>query len=152
MSNPFEHYRLEPARSPEDWAAYHAIRRDTLFARLLPRHPYDKNDPDEFLPGHTSCVLRYRDAVIGVVRIDEIDAQRVGLRMIAVRDDVQRGGHGRAMLALAEEQARAEGRSEVIINAHLTAVGFYLKLGYAAGEWADPAPVPPGTIRVGKVL
>lgn len=145
-------YRLEPARSPEDWAAYHAIRREAIFAALLPGVLYDPDYPDEFLPDHFPYVLKHHGAVVGVMRIDLIDDRRAGFRLIAVRPDVQRGGHGRVLMALAEQRAREMGRSEAIINAHPTALGFYLGLGYVEGDFVDAGPLPPGTIRVGKAL
>jgi GNAT superfamily N-acetyltransferase len=145
-------YRLELAQSPEDWAAYHAIRREAIFAALLPGVLYDPDYPDEFLPDHFPYVLKRHGEVVGVMRIDLIDAQRAGFRLIAVRPDLQRGGHGRVLMALAERRARELGRLEAVINAHHTALGFYLGLGYAEGAWVDAGPPPPGTVRVGKAL
>ena len=45
MSKP--RHVLMPPRSSEDWTAYHAIRRDSIFALHLPDQSYDPNDPDE---------------------------------------------------------------------------------------------------------
>jgi hypothetical protein len=50
MADPRDGYTLRPPQSSDDWIAYHAIRRDAIFAPLLPRHPYDESDPDEFQP------------------------------------------------------------------------------------------------------
>ena len=88
--------------------------------------------------------------VIGTVRIDLIDDTRAGLRLIGIRADLQRQGHGAVLLALAEEAARAFGRMEVSINAHPTSLTFYLANGYREGDWRDKGPVPATLIRVGK--
>ncbi len=151
-SDPRARYSLQPARSPQEWAAYHAIRREAIFARLLPAQSYDESDPDEFKPGNLPHVLRLDGDVIGTVRIDLIDAVQAGLRLIAIRQDRQRQGHGASLLRLAEQAVQGFGRSEIVINAHPTSLTFYLANGYAEGDWRDAGPVHPALIRVGKRL
>jgi GNAT superfamily N-acetyltransferase len=90
--------------------------------------------------------------VVGTVRIDLIDGTQAGLRLIGIRSDLQRRGHGAVLLRLAERAAQDFGRTEVVINAHPTSLRFYLANGYAEGEWRDAGPVPAGLIRVGKRL
>jgi GNAT superfamily N-acetyltransferase len=145
-------YILQPVRSPREWAAYHAIRRDAIFAPLLPGQAYDDHAPDEFERGHLPHVLVCDGEVIGTVRIDLVGDTQAGLRLIAIRRDLQRQGHGRVLLRLAEQAARAFGRTEIVINAHPTSLPFYLANGYREGEWRDAAPVPASLIRVGKRL
>jgi GNAT superfamily N-acetyltransferase len=87
-----------------------------------------------------------------VVRIDLIGKKQAGLRLVAIRRDLQRRGHGRILLRLAEEAAHALGRTEIVINAHPTSLGFYLANGYREGEWSDVRPLPASLIRVGKRL
>ena len=152
MSDPLDRYSLRPPRSAQEWAAYHAIRRDAIFAPLLPGQAYDERDPDELEPGHLAHVLVRDGEVVGTVRIDLIDATQAGLRLIGIRMDLQRQGHGAVLLALAEQAARAFGRTVVVINAHPTSLTFYLANGYAEGAWRDKGPVPPPLIRVGKRL
>jgi len=90
--------------------------------------------------------------VLGTVRIDLIDDAQAGLRLIGIKTDRQRQGHGAALLELAEKAVRALGRTEVVINAHPTSLAFYLAHGYREGEWRDKGPVPATLIRVGKRL
>jgi N-acetylglutamate synthase-like GNAT family acetyltransferase len=97
-------------------------------------------------------VLVHDGEVVGTVRIDLIDETQAGLRLIGIRPDVQRQGHGAVLLALAEEAARAFGRTEVVINAHPTSLTFYLANGYREGAWRDARPPPASLIRVGKRL
>ena len=150
MSIPLSRYSLRPPRSGAEWSAYHAIRRDAIFAPLLPGQRYDETDPDEFKPGNLPHVLIFDGAVIGTVRIDLIDNDQAGLRLIGIRQELQRQGHGRALLQLAEHAAKSFGRTEVVINAHPTSLTFYLANGYAEGHWRDAGPVHPNLIRVGK--
>jgi GNAT superfamily N-acetyltransferase len=151
MADVPERYILRPVRSPREWAAYHAIRRDAIFATLLPGQAYDEHDPDEFAPGHLPHVLVRDGEVVGTVRIDLIGDSRAGLRLIGIRGDLQRQGLGNVLLKLAEQAARALGRIEIVINAHPTSLTFYLANGYRAGEWGT-GPVPATLIRVGKRL
>jgi GNAT superfamily N-acetyltransferase len=150
MSASLARYSLRPPQSGTEWASYHAIRRDAIFAPLLPAQRYDETDADEFKPGNLPHVLVFDGAVIGTVRIDLIDNDQAGLRLIGIRRQLQRQGHGRALLQLAERLAESLGRTEVVINAHPMSLTFYLANGYAEGDWRDAAPVHPNLIRVGK--
>src|SRR5262245_8388415 len=67
MSHPLERYALRPVRSPREWSAYHAIRRDAIFSVLLPGQVYDEHDPDEFEHRHLPHVLVCDGEIIGKV-------------------------------------------------------------------------------------
>ncbi len=71
------------------------------------------------------------------------------LRRVAIRDDLQRAGHGRVLLRLAEGFAKAEGCDEIRSNAAVEAVGFYERCGYARDVSAEP---PANSVRVWKSL
>jgi hypothetical protein len=58
---------------------------------------------------------------------------QAGLRLIGIRNDLQRQGHGVVLLASAEKAALALGRTDVVINAHPTSLTFYLANGYREG-------------------
>lgn len=150
MTDPLARYSLSLVRSTQEWAAYHAIRRDAIFAPLLPGQVYDENHADEFKSGNHPHVLRFNGDIVGTVRIDLIDDTQAGLRLIGIRNTSQRHGHGAALLRLAEQVALRFGRSEVVINAHPTSLTFYLANGYAEGAWRDAGPVHPSLVRVGK--
>jgi hypothetical protein len=96
MADPSERYCLRRVQSAAQWAAYHAIRRDAIFAPLLPGQAYDESGPDEHRPGRLAHVLLHDGQVVGTVRIDLIDETQAGLRLIAIRSDLQRRGHGTA--------------------------------------------------------
>jgi GNAT superfamily N-acetyltransferase len=146
------HYVLRPPRSAADWRDYHDIRRIAIFALHLPDHAYDVNDPDEFAPDNFPHVFLDGGAIIGTIRIDWIDVERAGFRLIAIRPELQGRGHGAAMMGLAERIAIASGRHEAVINAHPKAARFYLDLGYATGDWHDCRALSDGLVRVGKRL
>ena len=116
MADPRDRYTLRPPQSSDDWSAYHAIRRGAIFAPLLPRHTYDEHDPDEFKPGHLPHLLVRDGEIVGTVRIDLIDADQAGLRLIGIRNDLQRQGHGAILLQLAEKAAHAFGRTMAFLK------------------------------------
>ncbi len=94
MADAPQRYHLQPVRSSREWAAYHAIRRDAIFATLLPDQAYDEHDPDEFAPDHFPHLLLRDGEVLGTVRIDLIGKSAAGFRLIGIRPDLQRQGHG----------------------------------------------------------
>jgi GNAT superfamily N-acetyltransferase len=63
--------------------------------------PYDEQHPDEFRAGNHPLVLFHDGDAIGVIRID-VDAPVAIFRRVAIREDMQRQGHGTMMLKLAE--------------------------------------------------
>lgn len=142
----FQH-ELRPPHEDE-WVAFHAIRRKVLFENRGKTEAYIENHPDDGKPGNHPLVFVYRDEIIGVLRIDV--SGRVGmLRRVAIRDDLQRLGHGRVLIRLAEEFAKAQGCEEIRSNAAVEAVGFYERCGYSR----DPsASSPVNSIRVWKSL
>ena len=57
---------------------------------------------------------------------------------MGIRSELQRQGHGRILLRLAQDAARRLGKTKIIINAHPTSLAFYLANGYRQGEWGRP--------------
>lgn len=141
-------YELRPPGSDEEWRVFHAIRRKVLFENRGKRENYIENHPDDVKAGNHPLVLLYRDVVIGVMRLDVCDTV-AWLRRVAIREDLQRMGHGRVLLRLAEAFACAEGCDEIRTNAAVEAVRFYERCGYAR----DPtASSPPNSLRMWKSL
>lgn len=122
-------YELRPPGSNEEWLAFHAIRRRVLFENRGKLETYNENHPDDFKTGNHPLILLYRGAVIGVMRVDVCETV-AWLRRVAIREDLQRLGHGRVLLRLAEAFAKAEGCNEIRTNAAIEAVGFYDHCGY----------------------
>ena len=58
------------------------------------------------------------------------DGQTVRLRQMAVTNDLQGKGIGRALMQFAENLARDHGFRKITMHARSNAVGFYEKLGY----------------------
>lgn len=137
----------EPATDAE-WASYHAIRRRVLFELRGNAAAYDANHPDEHRPGRHPFLLWAAGAPIGVIRVD-VEGTVATLRRVAIRDDVQRRGHGRRLLEAAERFARQRGCTRVETHADPDAVRFYERCGYTR---ADPAPQPRKSVPMSKSL
>jgi N-acetylglutamate synthase-like GNAT family acetyltransferase len=141
-------YQLRAPVSKEEWRALHDIRRKVLFENRGKFDTYIENHPDDFKTGHHPLVLVYQDVVIGVVRV-EVDGTVAWLRRVAIREDLQRQGHGRVLLQLAEAFAKAQGCDEVRSNAAIEAVSFYERCGYTR-DLSESAPV--NSVRMHKSL
>lgn len=141
-------HELRAPRNDEEWRAFHDIRRKVLFENRGKRESYIENHPDDSKAGNHPLILLHKGTVIGVVRIDVCE-KVAWLRRLAIRDDLQRLGHGRVLLRLAEAFAKAEGCVAVRSNAAVEAVGFYERCGYVRDPLATP---PPNSVRVSKSL
>jgi GNAT superfamily N-acetyltransferase len=136
-------YHLKAPARDEEWRIYHAIRRKVLFENRGLFGVYNEAHPDESAHGNHPLILIYEGEPIGVIRVD-IDGQLAVFRRVAIREDVQRCGHGKVMISLAEDFARGEGCSFVRSYVDPGAVGFYERCGfnYDASTSAHEKHVP----------
>ena len=125
-------YELRRPRGDAEWASYHEIRRRVLFER--------RGHPDDAKPGNHPLLLLHEGVALGVIRVD-VDHDRATFRRVAIREDAQRRGHGRALLEAAEEFARAQGCVRVESHVAPDAAPFYLRCGFRS---AAPAPADGG--------
>lgn len=125
-----EAYHLRTPTSDAEWAAYHAIRRTVLFERRGKGNEYDASHPDEFRAGNYPLLLLYRGEPVGTIRVD-LTPDEALFRRVAVREDVQRRGHGRQVLTFAERFVRAQGKLRIRSHVDAAAVAFYERCGFA---------------------
>ena len=123
-------YTLRSPNGSEEWRVYHAIRRKVLFENRGRFGVYNENHPEEFQNGNNPLILFHKGAAVGVIRVD-IHDRVAWFRRVAVREDLQRVGHGRMMLGLTEDFAHSRGCNEVRSNVAGDAVGFYERCGYS---------------------
>lgn len=122
-------YELRTPSSTEEWQAYHSIRRRVLFENRGQFGVYDENHPDEHSKGNHPLLLLLDGEAIGVIRVD-INGNQAIFRRVAIREDLQRAGHGRVLLALAESFAQEKGCLHIWSDVAPDAVGFYERCGY----------------------
>jgi predicted GNAT family N-acyltransferase len=70
------------------------------------------------------------EKMLGCCMLIKIETGTVRLRQMAVLNNLQGKGIGRALMQFAENIARDMGYKKIIMHARETAVGFYEKLGY----------------------
>ena len=68
--------------------------------------------------------------ILGCCMLVEEKADKVRLRQMAVLNDLQGKGIGRALMNFAENLARDRGYRTLSMHARANAVGFYEKMGY----------------------
>jgi GNAT superfamily N-acetyltransferase len=142
-------HELRAPASDAEWASYHEIRRRVLFERRGRGAEYDPHHPDETKPGNHPLLLLRDGIPVGVIRVD-VDGDRAIFRRVAIHEDEQRRGHGRALLEAAEAFARAHGCTRVESHVDAGAVRFYERCGFRA---AAPAPTDAGgTVFMTKPL
>jgi len=71
------------------------------------------------------------DRLLGCCLLSPMDSSTIRLRQMAVPNNMQGKGIGRALMIFAENIARDQGYKRLCMHARRTAIGFYEKLGYA---------------------
>jgi GNAT superfamily N-acetyltransferase len=144
-------YELVSPADGASWRAVHDIRREVLFEARGQYGIYDENHPDDRVPGHHLKLLLHRGLPVGVIRID-ISGHEGILRRVAIRSELQRAGHGRTMLSLAEAFAVSHGCGRLASHVARDAVGFYEKCGFSRAQ-ASVAGSPDGeSVLMTKLL
>lgn len=79
------------------------------------------------------------DKMLGCCMLIETEPGTVRLRQMAVLNNLQGKGVGRALMQFAENIARDRGFRKITMHARKTATGFYEKLGYSisGGEFEE---------------
>jgi len=70
------------------------------------------------------------DRLLGCCLLAQVDARIIRLRQMAVPNNLQGKGIGRALMIFAENIARDMGYEILMMHARVTATGFYEKMGY----------------------
>ena len=83
------------------------------------------------------------DDMLGCCMLVEENPETVRLRQMAVLNDLQGKGIGRALMNFAENLARDRGYKTMSMHARKDAVGFYEKMGYkVAGDEFTEITIP----------
>lgn len=83
------------------------------------------------------------DDMLGCCMLVEENPETVRLRQMAVLNDLQGKGIGRALMNFAENLARDRGYKTMSMHARKNAVGFYEKMGYkVAGDEFTEITIP----------
>src|SRR5207248_1631359 len=82
---------------------------------------------------HYPLILWRGADALAVIRVD-IDTSVAVFRRVAVREDLQRRGHGRRLLTMAEQFALSHGCSRIDSHVDASAVEFYERCGFQRVE------------------
>jgi predicted GNAT family N-acyltransferase len=83
------------------------------------------------------------DQMLGCCMLVKENPQTVRLRQMAVINDLQGKGIGRALMQFAENLARDRGYKKITMHARKHALGFYEKMGYRkVGEEFQEITIP----------
>jgi ribosomal protein S18 acetylase RimI-like enzyme len=89
-------------------------------------------------------IAAYEDKqMLGCCMLVEENPETVRLRQMAVTNDLQGKGIGKALMTFAENLARDRGYKKITMHARKNAIGFYEKMGYRrAGEEFHELTIP----------
>ena len=83
------------------------------------------------------------EKMLGCCMLIKSDKETVRLRQMAVLNNLQGKGIGRALMQFAENIARDRGYRKIVMHARKSATGFYEKLGYQiAGNEFEEVTLP----------
>ncbi|MBD0331626.1 MAG: GNAT family N-acetyltransferase [Chitinophagaceae bacterium] len=93
---------------------------------------------------HNLLIAAYEDdQMLGCCMLVEEDPKTVRLRQMAVLNNLQGKGIGRALMQFAENLARDRGYKKITMHARKNAVGFYEKMGYKTmGDEFEEITIP----------
>ena len=79
---------------------------------------------------HIGCIEQLDDKLVGGLILAPIDNETIRLMQVAVETRYQGEGIGRELVKYAEKRAKEAGFGKIIMNAMLSVVTFYEKMGY----------------------
>ena len=115
----------------------HARYRETLaFRQRHLREPLGLAFTDADIQSestHLHLALRHRASLLGTLVLVPPDRQGIGkIRQMAITPGHRNRGLGTRLVRHAEDELRRLGATVVVLHARAEAVGFYVRLGYAA--------------------
>ncbi|HSD38507.1 MAG TPA: GNAT family N-acetyltransferase [Rhodocyclaceae bacterium] len=122
---------IVPVSTPDEWIAFHAIRRAVLW-EARGRSDYDESHPDDRLPNHYPLLLYTGAIAAGVLRLDILeDRNTAAIRRLAVIPVMQKKGLGTKLIKHAEVLAADRTCVRIIARVARDAQSFWEKNGYA---------------------
>ena len=118
---------IKSPQTDAEWKAYYALRFNVL------REPWNQPLGSEVLADEDQAIhaIAVEDnEVLGVARMHESAEKQGQVRCVATATAAQGKGIGRAIMAYLEDQAKAKGWTEIVLEARENAVPFYQRIGY----------------------
>ena len=121
---------IKPANKKELEDYYHL--RWLVLRKPWNKEPGTERDQSDAAAVHFMAVID--DKPIGVARLHYNSEQEAQLRYMAIHEDFQQKGIGKALLDEIEKEAKSNGAKELILHARGYAVNFYKKNNYLVVE------------------
>jgi N-acetylglutamate synthase-like GNAT family acetyltransferase len=118
---------IKSPQTDTEWKAYYALRFNVL------REPWNQPLGSEVLADEDQAIhaIAVEDGkVLGVARMHESAEKQGQVRCVATATAAQGRGIGKTIMAYLEEQAKAKGWTEIVLEARENAVPFYQRIGY----------------------
>jgi predicted GNAT family N-acyltransferase len=106
------------------------IRRAVFIDEQQVPEALEIDEQDVLGVGHHVLVLDQDGIAMATARYKAYDAKTAKIQRVAVRKEARGRDYGRQVMTAIEELAYSNGMSEVILDAQVSAVGFYRKLDY----------------------
>lgn len=120
----------------EDWVRFHHIQRTALFRQEISDYEGDFHDKNFRRPANRSwLLLKWQGEAVGITTLDHFDDATAATRAVAIAEEFQGKGHGRALGLLTQEFAKSQGVKSLCVNAGDHAVDFYRRLGFEKETW-----------------
>ncbi len=118
---------IKSPQTDAEWKAYYALRYNVL------REPWNQPLGSEVLADEDQAIhaIAVEDnEVLGVARMHKSAEKQGQVRCVATATAAQGKGIGKAIMAYLEDQAKAKGWTEIVLEARENAVPFYQRIGY----------------------
>jgi N-acetylglutamate synthase-like GNAT family acetyltransferase len=119
---------IKTPQTDAEWKAYYALRFNVL------REPWNQPLGSEVLADEDQAIHAIAaegEEVHGVARMHESSPNQGQVRCVAIATAAQGKGIGKAIMAYLEDQAKAKGWTEIVLEARENAVPFYRAIGYS---------------------
>ena len=147
-----EKYRLTRVSLDSDWAAYDEIRSGAHLS-TGERVGMDEDDlPDKRSEANHRLLLIHRAEPLGAAHIEYLRGSMVAIRLATISEDRRQEGHGRVLVQLVEDFARAIGARRMVVNATPDTMEFFSRLDYITERWSDPRPSSGNSVQMAKRL
>ena len=143
-------YTVKSPETTQDWQGYYQLRWQVL-REPWQQPPGSERDELEDQAFHIMVVDDDR-RILGTGRLHRLSETQAQIRYMAVHRQQQGKGIGRQLLRRLEEEAASWGCREIVLNARVVSVDFYLHQGY---QIIGEAPLLFGSIahkRMRKLL
>jgi len=102
--------------------------RDKVLRKPLGLSLYDENLEKEIYDVHIGAFIDHN--LVGVLILTELNSNEIKMRQVAVDETWRDKKIGTEMVKYAEAHSHNHGYTTMLLNARMTAIGFYESLGY----------------------